>query len=414
VKRLSAGIAALVVLLGIPAVVAFAVPAGTLDPTFSHDGIATSSLLSNDYPTQVQVDAQNRVIVGGFDAARGVGLVLRYTAKGTPDPTWKPYYLTHGYGRITGIALAGTKTLVSTTGVHGNKGGRLLKLNANGSLDKTFGVSGVLSALQEGCGFGIYSCALMGVGVGPSGDIFEIYDMRDYDTGGTDSGLLEVSSDGHSSANLHTCCDDPAYAITVSPSYVYVAGVASADYGDDKGGYVARFFLDGSFDTSYGTDGYAWATNGDDYLNALDVAVSPNTGRATIVGLDCTNEYFEVCSGFVARFTTAGLPDPTFQGQVDFGDGVGSSEPTGVTMQNTGVVVVGIDTNCNNAATSCLGVERLTSNGAFDTAFAGTGRVHVLDAPQPARAGAPMGVDVRVFNRKIVASAGQYAARFQG
>ena len=138
---------ALLLLLATPGA-AQAVPAGSLDPTFSHDGIASSALLSA--AGAVQVDAQNRVTVGGYNATKHAGVVLRYKADGTLDPTWKPYYLHAGYGTISGIAFAGTRTVIGTTGLGNHQGGRLIRLNANGSLDSTFGVKGVVAQVPAG------------------------------------------------------------------------------------------------------------------------------------------------------------------------------------------------------------------------------------------------------------------------
>ena len=95
----------------------------------------------------VQIDAQNRVIVGGRDAKAGI--VFRYKASGTLDSSWKPYHLNPGYGAITGIAIVGTKTLVSATGNGSKKAGYLIRLNADGRRDQTFGVDGIASGM--GC-----------------------------------------------------------------------------------------------------------------------------------------------------------------------------------------------------------------------------------------------------------------------
>ena len=117
-------------------------------------------------------------------------------------------------------------------------------------------------------------------------------------------------------------------------------------------------------------------------------------------------------SSFVARFTPAGTLDAGFAGNVYFGDdaGGGSSDsyPFGVALQGGKTVIVGIDDYCDDGQDGyCFGVERLTSTGARDTTFAGTGYTHTADAPGQA-------ADVRVAHGKIVVSGGQYVVRYLG
>ena len=405
VKHLGIGIAALLVLLTSSGV-AYAAPAGTLDKSFSGDGIVNSALLSNSTPAQVQVDPQNRVIVSGYNASKNAYVVLRYKANGVLDPSWKPYYLNSGYGRVTSIVIDGTRTLLSATGNGSIKAGYLIRLNADGRLDKTFGNQGV--AAHRGC----WRCGLSDVGISASGDIFATSTAGGYGESYSRGEFVKVSPDGLSQ-NSWDCPPDPSdecgttTALTVSPSYVYVAG-QGVDDDYVAGAVVGRYLLSGARDTSYGVDGFAWLSNGSDHdLEAIDVAVSPGTGKATVLGTDCTHYPDYSCHSFVARFTAAGFPDPTFEGQVNFGDGVGSSVPFALAMQSGNVVVVGADTNCNNTATTCFGIERLTDTGALDTTFNGTGFVHTAKAPAEA-------TGVRIFSAKMIVAGGQYVARYQG
>ena len=251
------------------------------------------------------------MIVGGSDAKAGI--VLRYKANGTLDPSWKPYHLNPGYGAITGIAIVGTKTLVSTTGNGSKKAGYLIRLNADGRRDQTFGVGGIAS------GMGCWRCGLSDVGVAPSGVIFASSTSGGIGESAARGYVVMVSPDGKVEEGLG--CPDPSEmcgstnAITVSPSYAYVAGDAwDEDY--NEGAVVGRFTLNGTLDTSYGIDGYAWIMAGpDSSITATDVAVSPKTGEATVILSDCPRTTF-ICTYSVERFTASGVPDPTFDGKV--------------------------------------------------------------------------------------------------
>lgn len=380
---------------------ASAAQSGSLDPTFSGDGIARNT--TSSFST-VQIDAQDRVIVGGRDAKAGI--VLRYKANGALDPTWKPYHLNPGYGAITGIAIVGTKTLVSTTGNGSKKAGYLIRLNADGRRDQTFGAEGVAS------GMGCWRCGLSDVGVATSGDIFASSTRGGFGESFARGYVVKVSPDGKVETGLG-CPPDPSEscgstnAIAVTPNYVYVAGDAwDEDY--NEGAVVGRFTLNGTLDTSYGIDGYAWIMAGSNStITATDVAVSPKTGVANVILSDCPRSTL-VCTYSVARFTARGVPDPTFVGKVNFGHGVRNSIPSSITMQSGKVVVAGLDTACNNAAGSCFGIERLTSTGTSDTTFAGTGRVSTPGAPSS------IGPGIRIFDQRIVLAGGQYIARYAG
>ena len=386
-------IAALFMLLGAPGV-AHAVPVGNLDPTFSGDGIVRNVSLANLVQTSVQVDAQGRVIVGGSDS------VLRYKANGALDPTWKPYHFRPGYGSISAIALSGTKTLVSTSGNGTRNGGSLVRLMANGSLDMTFGVNGVLGNVG-----GCPRCGLSDVVVATTGEIFATSASGGGGEGAVGGALIKVAADGSSIESTYWFPTEDDIggvtpALTLSGQFVYVP--SNADTPDGSGPLVARFLLDGALDTNYGTNGYAFLPDGG---HLSDIAVSPTTGQVTVIGWTCVSF---PCSTFVSQLTGAGVPDPTFQGQVYFGSGdPSSSQATAVALQSGGVVIAGVDRACHNGTTSCFGVERLTPTGTFDTSFAGTGYVHTLKAPASAS-------DIRIFNTKIVVSGGQYVARYQG
>lgn len=374
---------------------------GTLDPTFSRDGVARSSLLSNSAPDSVQVDAQNRVIVGGIDAKLDAPLVLRYRANGALDPTWGKRFLP-GTGGVVGIGLIGAKTLVATSA------GWVVRLQPNGALDTTFGSGGrVLMPMH-----------LVALGTNASGYAYALGEM-----GSGHSALFRIRPDGKAFTTHTVCIGAMSYApscgraisMTVSPTYVYVGGEAPVVISSSA--VIGRFNPDGTLDTAYGLGGYGWLhvqTSTDpgnaEGSDATAVAVSPKTGQVTAVGEFCNGGCYHAVS-FVARFTAAGLIDPAFKGHVYFGDDQGSggtdSFPYGVTLQSGKVVIVGEDYYCNERAASCFGIERLTSSGAFDPTFAGVGYLHTSKAPANAS-------DVRVFNTKIVVAGGQYVARLQG
>jgi uncharacterized delta-60 repeat protein len=404
-KRTVACVILFTALIAAPA--AHAVPVGALDPTFSGDGIV--QLASGSVARLVQVDQQSRVIIAGLDGSMNAWVVRRYKANGSIDATWKTYRLLPGYGRITGLALWGTKTIVSTYGVNTSNGGRLIRLNANGTLDTTFGTKGVVADTPscDRCGFIDMAVADDGSiwGLGPTGGTGE---------GGVGGGIDIFSPTGkYLASNWFPTADyvgGATLAVTISHDYAYVVGEESGpdpDYTFHAA--VGRFFLDGTLDTSYGHNGFAWIVNGADVDNRLDdqtvtdVAVRPSTGQITVIGGDCVRGA-GYCSPFIRQLTNAGFLETGFRATTNFGNGQGTA--TAVTLKSGGVVIAG-QAACQGGTVACFGVERVTSTGALDTTFAGTGYVHTLKAPA-----APS--SVRVFNTKIVVAGGQYVARYQG
>src|SRR4029077_2664638 len=118
--------------------------AGDLDTTFGGDGIVRTDVMApatvffhvSHADTSVQVDERHRVLLVGFSASAKAPIVVRFTADGAVDPAWGKRFLP-GTGRVVGLAVIGRKVLV------GVQGGQIERLNANGSLDRTFGDAGV-------------------------------------------------------------------------------------------------------------------------------------------------------------------------------------------------------------------------------------------------------------------------------
>ena len=400
-KRRLALLGTLALALCVPFGTARAAP-GDLDITFGGDGIVKSGVMApatvffqvSHADTSVQVDDRDRILLGGFSPSAKGPVVVRYSADGAVDPVWGKRFLP-GTGRVVGLAVVGRKVLV------GVQGGQIARLNANGSLDRTFGDAGVVDT----------GISLVDMGVDPHG--------RTYAAG--NAGLAKVSPSGSSFKITSICLGGGGVcgqvtALAVSTTKVYVAGSALPSASPDwDSAIVGRYLPSGSLDASYGSGGYAWldhaAATQHDASTATDVAVAATSGRVSMVGEIC-RDYCDHDGSFVARFTAAGTLDAGFDGNVYFGDdaGGGSSDsyPFGVALQNGKTVIVGIDDYCDDGLHGyCFGVERLTSTGARDTTFAGTGYTHTAGAPGQA-------TDVRVAHGKIVVSGGQYVVRYLG
>lgn len=129
---------------------------GTLDTTFSGDGIAQVSFGSNSYAGAIAIDSQGRVVLAGTDAEAGNGLtaVVRLTDSGELDPSFD------GDGRATVDIGPGAGEIANAVEIDGS--GRIVvagdtsdpgpvyaitaaRLLANGSLDTSFATGGRFS-----------------------------------------------------------------------------------------------------------------------------------------------------------------------------------------------------------------------------------------------------------------------------
>jgi uncharacterized delta-60 repeat protein len=119
---------------------------GVLDASFDGDGIAATSVGTDfEYAQAVAALPDGRLLVGGFSSAgfRLESTVLRYLPDGQLDPTYGTG------GRAIHDAWLGDDWVEDMLLLPGGKlvlaGGALVRLNADGSLDTSFGTNGVAS-----------------------------------------------------------------------------------------------------------------------------------------------------------------------------------------------------------------------------------------------------------------------------
>jgi uncharacterized delta-60 repeat protein len=125
---------------------------GTLDPSFSGDGVARTSFgPSGDQANSVAIDSAGRIVAAGwaFDSGPGYrGAVARYRPDGSLDPTFsgdgKSVLASSGTGnelKLVGVAVDDLNRIVTAGEVFVNGATRfaIVRLRSNGSLDTSFG-----------------------------------------------------------------------------------------------------------------------------------------------------------------------------------------------------------------------------------------------------------------------------------
>ncbi|MEZ4752460.1 MAG: hypothetical protein R3B54_18065 [Bdellovibrionota bacterium] len=180
-------------------------------------------------------------------------------------------------------------------------------------------------------------------------------------------GLRAGFNNGFHTLPISTFDDAARAALFLSDGRFVVTGRNSNGSYDDV--VVARYWLDGSLDTSFDTDGIAVATfaAGDSHSHALALQGS----RIVIAGRRWNGSDFDFG---ISRFNTDGSPDTTFNGtghqQVDLG-GNDFGRAVGVDGNNR-IYVTGFS---DAGGSWDYGIVRLLSNGTPDPAFNGNGRL---------------------------------------
>ncbi|MES2788201.1 MAG: delta-60 repeat domain-containing protein [Planctomycetota bacterium] len=217
---------------------------------------------------------------------------------------------------------------------HGNYDFAVTRLNADGSLDTTFGDNG--------------------------------RKIISFDLGGTDA-------DGYLSADL-----DVANCVAIqSDGKIVVGGYAQRDSTGNFDFAVVRLNTDGSLDTTFSSDGKAivafdYGGQGDD--RATGVAIQAD-GMIVLVGT-CQQNASGTGDIAMARLRTDGSLDTGFTGDgrkwIDLSGG-GDDAGAAVAIQSDGsIVVVGYSTS--ESGENNFAIARVTPNGSLDYSFSGDGK----------------------------------------
>jgi uncharacterized delta-60 repeat protein len=173
----------------------------------------------------------------------------------------------------------------------------------------------------------------------------------------------------------------------------------------DGGSALIGYNPDGSLDTTFGAAGSGIVRLNGGLLYGLfwvtTLAVQPD-GKLVVAG---TENSFGVYTFGVARFTSNGMPDPTFNGTGVVSTPITSSDQAhALALQNDGRIVVAGEATVNG--TSDFAVARYNSDGSLDTTFGVGGKV---TTPIGDFADIPRGVGVLADGRIVVAGTGSGA-----
>lgn len=294
---------------------------GTLDNTFSGDGrLIVNAGTSSSYASDVAILPDGKIVVTGrtFDGSTCDIVLVRLNADGTLDNTFAgDGIVLSDFAGASDVAesvilQADGKILV---GGYCDDVFTVIRYNTDGSLDNTFGTTGVTQTLFSGDGGWVESLALqtdgkiVAGGFAIDGSQYKYAAARynsdgtaDLTFGGTGS-IMQMVGAGHSFAN----------GICIQPDGKILLGghkwIDNSPLAYDL--VVLRLNSDGTPDNTFGTSGVATAGVADEQNYAMDMALQSN-GKIILAGQyieDQASVYVEV-----ACFTPAGLVDTSFGG----------------------------------------------------------------------------------------------------
>jgi uncharacterized delta-60 repeat protein len=277
---------------------------GTLDPTFSGDGFTAIPIAPNcecivyAFASSVVIQPNGSIVVAGSANFRGA--VVRLLSDGTLDPSFsEDGILTFSDGNegIAGIALQADGKIVAT-GRDSLERIYVVRLNADGSFDTTFSGDGKVNtapaAFNSGAAIAIQSDGKIVV-AGDSGDAYtNDYTAVRYLTDGT----LDSSFSGDGIATADIGGFDIANSIAIQSNGDILLG------GEEFGSFaVARFLSNGSLDSTFSGDGIL--TDHPEYDGR---SVKVQADGAILVGGDtqCCQAFSDFA---VSRYTALGVKD---------------------------------------------------------------------------------------------------------
>ena len=295
-------------------------PDGSPDPSFSGDGKLRAHFPFTNMAQGVAVDSQGRIVVAGtvgtaYCCSGGGGF---FFARFLPNGRFDRSFSGDGrrkvaFGNMSGatdVALDHKGRIVAAGYDNGASDGlhyALVRLQSNGTLDRSFGADGkarfsIGSSSSEANSVAIDSLGRIVVGgdAVQDGDMDHFAVARLLPNGSLDPGF---SRDGRQFSGLRgwvesVVIDDQDRVVAAGDAYIY---------DQDKYAFgVVRYRTDGSLDASFSGDG-STVTPFADYAGANSVALDPE-GRVVAAGLTFSN----FGNLALARYGPSGSLDTSF------------------------------------------------------------------------------------------------------
>jgi len=367
---------------------------GTFDNTFDTDGVATFDYQGGeDIGSAIQQLADGKIIVGGWCYTVGLFTnnnfaVLKLNSDGSIDNT----YGISGYSnanigtnddRALAAGVQSTGKIISATyASQGNSYDMFLsRYNADGTFDNVFGIGGTFKYSIGSFINGVDKPAALKI---LSGDKILIA-AQIQNTASTDVGLLMFNSDGtpdnswatagQSIIDFGTNSSDDITSMAIQADGKIVIGGHSTSTGNFN--FIAvRFNADGSVDNGFGTSGKVSIDIGTASNDqCFSIAIQPD-GKVLLAG---TTNALGNNDFATVRLNSDGSMDNGFDadGKVITGVSANHDNPRAILLQTDGKIIVA----GNGGNTNDFEIVRYNNDGSLDLSFNSTGkRIHDLGA----------------------------------
>jgi uncharacterized delta-60 repeat protein len=263
---------------------------GTLDASFSDDGLLATDLGNKDFGWSVALQPDGKILVGGYSFNNGWGTyrndfaLVRYNVDGSLDTGFDNDGMvktfTGMYAQAYSINMQSDGKILVAGGTNGDF--CLVRYNVDGSLDADFSGDGIVTTDAGGFEEG-YCMVLQADGkilvAGESNDDFAL--VRYHTDGSLDT---DFSTDGMLVTDFGED-DDPRCMALQTDGKILVVGSSIGD--DDSDIVLARYNSDGTLDTGFGDHGKIITDLGG-YDSANGVVVQPD-GRVIVAGSTIRN-----------------------------------------------------------------------------------------------------------------------------
>ena len=354
---------------------------GTLDTTFSEDGMQTTDFATplntytNDIARSVTIQNDGKIVIAGSQEYLAPNLILaRYHTDGTLDSTFsgdgkQNIDFVSGNGSHCVAIQDDGKIIVAGAAVN-NVDGRdfaLARLNANGTLDSTFSKDGkqttyfATNAVAQSVAIQSNGKILLG-GYRDSASVNYDFALARYNTDGTLD--TTFSKDGTQTTDIE---GNYSYANSLA---IHTNGkIVMAGYTGTYPDYnfaVASYNTDGSLNKSFSGDGKLTGSARVPNIVYNSTAIQSD-GKIVVAGEAYSGKNFDFA---VARYNTDGSLDTTFSsdGRVTSDFASGDDYAKSVAIQKDGKIVVAGSSVYNFA------LARYNTNGTLDTAFSHDGK----------------------------------------
>jgi len=346
---------------------------GTLDTTFSGDGIFLLNNSNSDNLNAVAIQTDGKIVAVGQSNSSTEAYVIRLNTNGTLDTTFSG----DGIFEITsaGIALSVAlqtdgKIVIGSRGLSGES--IIIRLNTDGALDTTFDTDGIVSLNPNH--YEPYGLAIQSNGRIVVAGTSSIFAGGDISTARLlTSGALDTSfdTDGIAVTSVYAG-DSEARSLAIQTDGKIVVGGGPGANGSETEAAIVRYNSNGSLDTSFDGDGIKLSNlnigSGDKYFNDL---AAQTDGKILAIG-DTTyslTSLFVVEDFTIFRLNTDGSFDTSFDG-----NGIVRSQwceqGSDFALQTDGkIVAIGSQERSSNPTDNAVCTQRFNDDGAVDTSL---------------------------------------------